>query len=200
MQWMTDHFGCTPYLALMPPSSSHAAKSVLLVILGSLYNKWIPTIMNQPLFFNRCKRNSRITRTISQHNSPNRSIHTSTMKTFLCLVLALSILTKTAATPNCCDLSFDCINNNRASPGYYKIAASLSREERDICTRQGRANWCVARWTDNLWYCTSPGNFLEHRVRYAPQCPGKKWPPKKARASCCRAYGGVPKKCQAILL
>lgn len=122
------------------------------------------------------------------------SLFTMTPKAFTAAITVLLLTLKAAATPFCCDLGFGCINNNRASEGEYKIGPRLRNEERDICSKQGRANWCVAKWTDGDWYCTSPGNFLKFSGDYKKQCRGFKWPPKTPRAGCCRASGGLRRK------
>lgn len=120
-------------------------------------------------------------------------------RSLLLLFLFLLFVAFNDATPDCCNLSFDCLNNQRASTGEYEIGTSLDPTERDRCTLQGRANWCVAKYEDDLWYCTSPGNFIEYLNGYKGQCKGGVFPTNDKKEPCCRYEGGTQTKCNIAL-
>lgn len=114
-------------------------------------------------------------------------------------VTLVALLVVSLATPFCCDLSFECLNNQRASTGSYKIGRTVHITERNRCTLQGRANWCIAKWTTNDWYCTSPGNFIKYLPQYKTTCPGGFFPKAGRKAPCCRYEGGIQAQCQFAL-
>ena len=114
-------------------------------------------------------------------------------------LILFTLFALNSATPFCCDLSFNCLNNQRSSTGGYKIGSSLKTAERDLCTKQGRANWCVAKYTDDMWWCTSPGNFIRFLDGYKTRCKGKVFPTKGTKAPCCRSEGGIEAQCNFAL-
>lgn len=61
------------------------------------------------------------------------------IQSLIVLPLLLALVTLSVATPFCCDMDFNCLNDQRESKGDYEIGANLSDEERNICTEQGRA-------------------------------------------------------------
>lgn len=129
---------------------------------------------------------------------PNRE--TKCIHSVIAFSVLLTLLTLSAATPFCCDMKFDCLNGQRESKGEYIIGATLPREERDICTRQGRANWCVAKWTNNNWYCTSPGNFIDQLDDYKKNCKGGIFPTRGGKKEpCCRTGGLLEQQCKVAL-
>lgn len=115
------------------------------------------------------------------------------------LFALLMLVASSGATPYCCNLSFDCLNNQRANTGYYKIGTKMHITDRDRCSLQGRANYCVAKWTNNAWYCASPGEFMDHVETYKLQCPGRVFPTAGKKEPCCRYEGGIQAKCDFAL-
>lgn len=118
------------------------------------------------------------------------------LQAILSLLVILSFVVVSKSAPFCCDLSYDCLYNQRASTGEYKIGEELAITERDRCTLEGRANWCVTKYSDNSWYCTSPGNFIEFLGGYKEKCKGGIFPTVGKKQPCCRYEGGIKAKCK----
>lgn len=114
-------------------------------------------------------------------------------------ILMMSIIVRSRATPLCCELSFECLNDQRVNMGYYAIGKKLRKSAQNLCQREGRGNWCVAEWTDGVWYCTSPGGFISDLDGYSTMCKGGVFPMKDPTASCCRYGEDIAGKCEFAL-
>lgn len=115
------------------------------------------------------------------------------------LLILSVLLALCSATPFCCDLSFECLNNQRATTGSYRIGPFVHITERNRCSLEGRANWCLAKWTNNAWYCTTPGNFINYLDGYKSKCPGGIFPKPGKKVPCCKYEANVEAQCQTAL-
>lgn len=109
------------------------------------------------------------------------------------LLLASVIATSSGQAPLCCRLSHRCIFGQTAVTGASSyIGASLNARARNQCNRGSQRSWCVARYSDGNWYCSSPGNFVRYLSGYIPSCPGRIFPTSGRKARCGVAVGRLP--------
>lgn len=129
-------------------------------------------------------------------------LHTMRIPTTL-LFLAL-FLDPMFAAPHCCDLERSCLESHRATTGDIRIGRVLTNADVRECGMEGRANWCVAKWTNNNWYCTSPGDFLQFLTGYAQMCDGGVFPTAGEKEPCfgaedCNCNNAANPECDVAL-